>query len=113
MLGFTDNPYPHFKSSDFYILSSRYEGYPTVLFEAITLKKNIIATDVSGVTEMLEDGKLGLITENSEDGIYEGMKLALTNPEHFKSYQDELQNYEMPFNLKNSVDKIMQIIDNL
>ena len=113
MLGFTDNPYPHFKSADFYILSSRYEGYPTVLFEAITLKKNIIATDVSGVTEMLEDGKLGLITENSEDGIYEGMKLALTNPEHFKSYQDELQNYEMPFNLKNSVDKIMQIIDNL
>lgn len=113
MLGFTDNPYPYFKSADFYILSSRYEGYPTVLFEAITLKKNIIATDVSGVTEMLENGKLGLITENSEDGIYEGMKLALTNPDHFKSYQDELQNYEMPFNLKNSVDKIMEIIDNL
>ncbi|MNK18111.1 4-alpha-N-acetylgalactosaminyltransferase [compost metagenome] len=113
MLGFTDNPYPYFKSADFYILSSRYEGYPTVLFEAITLKKNIIATDVSGVTEMLEHGKLGLITENSEDGIYEGMKLALTNPEHFKIYQDRLQNYEMPFNLKNSVDKIMEIIDNL
>ena len=113
MMGFTDNPYPYFKSADFYILSSRYEGYPTVLFEAITLKKNIIATDVSGVSEMLEGGKLGLITENSEDGIYQGMKLALTNPEHFKPYQNELQNYEMPFNLKNSVDKIMQIIDNL
>jgi glycosyltransferase involved in cell wall biosynthesis len=113
MLGFTDNPYPYFKAADFYILSSRYEGFPTVLFEAITLKKNIIATDVSGVTEMLENGKLGLITENSEDGIYEGMKKALTNPEHFKTYQENLQHYEMPFNLKNSVDKIMEIIDNL
>ena len=113
MMGFTDNPYPYFKSADFYILSSRYEGYPTVLFEAITLKKNIIATDVSGVTEMLESGKLGLITENSEDGIYQGMKLALTNPEHFKPYQEQLETYEMPFNLKNSVDKIMEIIDNL
>lgn len=113
MLGFTDNPYPYFKVADFYILSSRYEGYPTVLFEAITLKKNIIATDVSGVTEMLENGKLGLITENSEEGIYQGMKKALTNPEHFKSYQDNLSHYEMPFNLKNSVDKIMEIIDNL
>lgn len=113
MLGFTDNPYPYFKAADFYILSSRYEGYPTVLFEAITLKKNIIATDVSGVTEMLENGKLGLITENSEEGIYQGMKKALTNPEHFKSYQDNLEHYEMPFNLKNSVDKIMEIIDNL
>jgi glycosyltransferase involved in cell wall biosynthesis len=49
MLGFTDNPYPYFKAADFYILSSRYEGFPTVLFEAITLRKNIIATEVSGV----------------------------------------------------------------
>ena len=113
MLGFTDNPYPYFKAADFYILSSRYEGFPTVLFEAITLKKNIIATDVSGVSEMLEQGKLGLITENSEDGIYSGMKQALTNPESFKTYQENLQNYKMPFNLENSVNSIMQIIDNL
>ncbi|MPS74419.1 MAG: glycosyltransferase [Chryseobacterium sp.] len=113
MLGFTDNPYPYFKKADFYILSSRYEGFPTVLFEAITLKKNIIATDVSGVREMLESGKLGTIIENSERGIYEGMKMALTNPEVFQSYQNNLRNYEMPFNLKNSVDKIMEIIDNL
>ncbi len=113
MLGFTDNPYPYFKAADFYILSSRYEGFPTVLFEAITLKKNIIATDVSGVVEMLENGELGLITGNSEEGIYQGMKKALTNPEHFKTCQDNLQHYEMPFNLKNSVDKIMEIIDNL
>lgn len=113
MLGFTDNPYPYFKASDFYILSSRYEGFPTVLFEAITLKKNIIATDVSGVSEMLENGKLGLIIENSEDGIYNGMKQALINPESFKTYQENLRNYEMPFNLENSVNSIMQIIDNL
>ncbi|MBN9338096.1 MAG: glycosyltransferase [Chryseobacterium sp.] len=113
MLGFTDNPYPYFKKADFYILSSRYEGFPTVLFEAITLKKNIIATDVSGVSEMLENGKLGLITENSEDGIYNGMKQALTNPERFYGYQYQLRHYEMPFSLGNSVNSIMQIIDNL
>ncbi len=111
MLGFTENPYPFFKNADFYILSSRYEGFPTVLFEAITLKKNIIATDVSGVKEMLEDGKLGLIIENSEQGIYEGMKKALTNPESFLQYQENLKDYKMPFNLENSVNKIMEIID--
>ena len=113
MLGFTDNPYPYFKAADFYILSSRYEGFPTVLFEAITLKKNIIATDVSGVSEMLEQGKLGLIIENSEDGIYTGMKQALNNPESFEAYQNNLQSYTMPFNLENSVNSIMEIIDNL
>jgi glycosyltransferase involved in cell wall biosynthesis len=113
MLGFTENPYPFFKNSDFYILSSRYEGFPTVLFEAITLKKNIIATDVSGVREMLENGKLGLIVENSEKGIYDGMKKALTNPEYFEKYQENLKDYQMPFNLENSVYSICKIIDNL
>ncbi len=113
LFGFTDNPYPIIKNADFYILSSRYEGFPTVLFEAITLKKNIIATDVSGVREMLEDGKLGLIVENSHEGIFEGMKKALQNPENFKIYQDHLKNYHRPFNLENSVNAIIQIIDDL
>lgn len=113
MLGFTENPYPYFKRADFFVLSSRYEGFPTVLFEAITLKKNIVATDVSGVREMLEDGKLGLIIENSEEGIYEGMKKALVESKIFEAYQNELQHYEMPFNLENSIYKICKIIDEL
>lgn len=113
MTGFTDNPYPHIKNADFYILSSRYEGFPTVLFEAVTLKKNIIATEVSGVREMLESGKLGLIVENSEEGIYEGMKKALTHPDSFNAYAEELKTYRMPFNLENSVFSIMKIIDDL
>ena len=113
MLGFTSNPYPYFSQADFYILSSRYEGFPTVLFEAITLKKNIIATDVSGVAEMLENGRLGLIVENSEDGIYKGMEQALLYPESFKTYENNLRDYQMPFDLKNSVGSIMNIIDNI
>ena len=111
LFGFTDNPYPAIKNADFYILSSRYEGFPTVLFEAITLKKKIIATEVSGVNEMLENGKLGLIVANSEEGIYHGMKQALTQPDRFNGYRQELEAYEMPFNLENSVKKIMTIFD--
>lgn len=113
MLGFTDNPYPYFNKADFYILSSRYEGFPTVLFEAITLKKKIIATEVSGVREMLNDGELGLIVENSEEGIYSGMKKALLDSPHFDKYVNKLKDYEMPFNLENSVQKIISIIDDL
>ncbi|MCU7617818.1 glycosyltransferase [Chryseobacterium sp. PBS4-4] len=113
MLGFTDNPYPYFKNSDFYILSSRYEGFPTVLFEAITLKKKIIATEVSGVSEMLNNGELGLIVDNSEEGIYLGMKKALTNPEFFSRFTEKLENYTMPFNLDHSVARIVSVLDEL
>lgn len=113
ILGFIENPYPYLKSANFYILSSRYEGFPTVLFEAITLKKNIIATDVSGVREMLLDDKLGLIVENSEEGIYHGMKTALATPEKFTQYQEQLSNYPPPFDLENSIKKITYVIDHL
>ena len=113
LVGFTDNPYPLIKNADFYVLSSRYEGFPTVLFEAITLKKKIIATDVSGVREMLENGKLGLIVENSEEGIYAGMKKALVEQNAFQNFEENLKNYQMPFNLKNSVNSIIKIIDEL
>lgn len=113
MLGFTDNPYPYFKNADFYILSSRYEGFPTVLFEALTLKKRIISTEVSGAAEMLNNGELGLLVDNSEDGIYQGMKEALSHPESFEKYISKLKNYEMPFKLENSVRKIASILDNL
>ncbi|MDR2205598.1 MAG: glycosyltransferase [Flavobacteriaceae bacterium] len=113
MLGFTSNPYPYFKKADFYVLSSRYEGFPTVLFEAAVLKKNIISTEVSGASEILQNGKLGLLVENSEDGIYAGMKKALCEPESFEQYQYELKNHEMPFSLENSVNSIMKILDEL
>ncbi len=113
MLGFTDNPYPYFKKADFYILSSRYEGFPTVLSEAITLKKKIISTEVSGSAEMLNNGELGLLVENSEEGIYSGMKQALMHPESFEKYSEKLKSYEMPFTLKNSVEKIISVLDGL
>ncbi|MDR2122134.1 MAG: glycosyltransferase [Flavobacteriaceae bacterium] len=113
MAGFQKNPYPFFKNADFFILSSRYEGYPTVLFEAVTLKKPIIATDVSGVREILQEGKLGKIVENSEEGIYKGMKEFLTKPEVLDPYKEEMNNKELPFSLENAVNLLMKTLDNL
>jgi len=113
MIGYIENPYPYFKAADFFILSSRYEGFPTVLYEAIVLKKNIIATEVAGGREMLKDGELGLMAENSEAGIYEGMKSALSQPELFNKYQENLIKYDSPFKLEKSVALIESIMDEL
>jgi glycosyltransferase involved in cell wall biosynthesis len=83
-------------------LSSRYEGFPTVLFEAITLKKTLLPQMFLELRNVRKR-KIGLIVENSEEGIYQGMKKALTNPEYFEKYQENLKDYQMPFNLENSV----------
>lgn len=106
LIGFKENPYPYFTQADYYILSSRYEGYPTVLFEAMVLAKPIIATDVSGVREMLNDGELGYIIPNDEEDIYNGMKYFLENPEEAEKYTKIIQSKSLPFELSNAVESI-------
>ncbi|ADE40201.1 glycosyl transferase, group 1 [Candidatus Puniceispirillum marinum IMCC1322] len=47
-LGFQKNPYPFFNQADALVLSSRHEGMPNVVFEAVSLGTPIIATPASG-----------------------------------------------------------------
>jgi len=113
MLGYKSNPYPYMEKSDFYIMSSRHEGYPTIIAEALILKKPISATDISGIKDLLQNGKLGIITPNSEDGIYEGMKKFLTDRDLAEHYKKEISTTELPFVLEKSVQHIQEIIDNV
>jgi glycosyltransferase involved in cell wall biosynthesis len=46
---------------DVFVLPSLWEGLPFVLVEAAALGKPIIATAVDGVTEIIEDGKTGVL----------------------------------------------------
>lgn len=58
--GFTDNPYAFFSRSAAFVLSSRWEGLPTVLIEALSCGAPVIATDCpSGPREILADGRYG------------------------------------------------------
>ncbi|WP_322971865.1 glycosyltransferase [Faecalibacter sp. LW9] len=111
LIGFKENPYPYFIQADYYILSSRYEGYPTVLFEAMTLAKPIIATDVSGVREMLNDGELGCIIENSEEAIFNGLKYFIQHPEEAKKYQHNIEAKALPFELSSAVNSIEKYLN--
>ncbi|KXH83030.1 glycosyltransferase [Chryseobacterium kwangjuense] len=113
MLGFRSNPYPYLKKTDFYVMSSRHEGFPTIIAEALILNKPVISTDVSGIKDLLQDGKLGLITPNSEEGIYGGMKKFLTDRELTTSYETEIAEADLPFVLQKSVAHLQEIIDEL
>jgi glycosyltransferase involved in cell wall biosynthesis len=58
--GFVSNPYPYMAHAALFVLSSRWEGLPTVLVEAMSLRTPVIATDCpSGPREILGDGQYG------------------------------------------------------
>ncbi len=60
--GFVENPYAYMSRASLYVLSSRWEGLPTVLVEALYCGPPIIATDCpSGPREILADGQHGLL----------------------------------------------------
>lgn len=80
-LGFQTNPYPYMKSADVIVTPSRYEGFSTVVTEAMILGKPVVTTPCSGMDELLGDNEFGLITEDSAEGIYQGMKRMLEDAE--------------------------------
>ena len=58
--GFVANPFPNFAASDAFVLSSAWEGLPTVLIEALGLAPRVVATDCpSGPREILDAGRWG------------------------------------------------------
>jgi len=62
MPGFVENPYAYMSQASLYILSSRWEGLPTVLIEALYCGPPIIATDCpSGPREILANGQYGVL----------------------------------------------------
>jgi len=58
--GFVSNPYPYMVNASLFVLSSRWEGLPTVLVEALYCGTPLIATDCpSGPREILKNGLYG------------------------------------------------------
>lgn len=86
LLGFQPNPYPYMKNADILVCASRYEGFSTVVTEALILGKCVVTTPCSGMDELLGDSEYGLITADSVDGIYAGLKKLLDDPALRKRY---------------------------
>lgn len=107
LLGRKDNPYPYVKKADCFILSSRYEGLPTVIIEALILHIPCISTRVAGIDELLKS-EYGIVTENDEQALYEGIKNVVTNRESITKYKENLKDYK--YNNEEILKSIYEIL---
>jgi len=80
--GFVDNPYKYMKRAAVFVLSSRWEGLPTVLIEALALGTPVVSTDCeSGPAEILDGGKYGKLVPVADiEGLAKAIDEAITKP---------------------------------
>lgn len=67
MPGFVDNPFAYMARASVFVLSSDWEGLPSVLIEALAVGCPVVSTDCpSGPREILDDGRYGRLVPTGD-----------------------------------------------
>lgn len=114
LLGYQDNPHKYVKNADLFICSSYHEGFSTVVTESLIVGTPVITTLCSGMEELLgKNNEYGIITENSEEALFTGLKRLLDNPDIIQHYKLKALERGREFELKETVNEIEKMLDNI
>lgn len=112
LLGFKSNPYKYLSKMDLFVCTSYREGFSTSTTESVALGVPVFTTDCSGMDEILDGGKYGMIVPNDDESIYEGLKDLLTHREKIKQYAQAIS--EAPrMTTQRLVDEYEKFFDSL
>jgi glycosyltransferase involved in cell wall biosynthesis len=108
LVGYQDNPFKYIRIADLFILSSKYEGLPNVLIEAMFLKKSLISSDCpTGPKEILDNGNYGSLFKV---GDYKLLAKSILN---FKKNKKKIKNAHSScsrYNYKNNCEEYFKTI---
>jgi len=80
--GEVTNIEPYFEHAQIFVLSSRYEGLPLSILEAMAAGLPVVSTDVGGVSEAVIDGQTGLLVPREDrDALSQGLMTLIQDPE--------------------------------
>lgn len=103
-LGYDTNPYKYVAKCDLFVCASYAEGFSTAATEALIVGTPVCTVEVSGMREMLgEHNEWGLVTENDENALYEGIRKLLDVPELLENYKKKAAQRGTFFNTENTV----------
>ena len=104
LMGFQRNPYQYISKADLFVCSSYAEGFSTVVTEAILCGTPVVGTDVAGNREPEEAPRCSVITENSEEALYEALRRILKDPQILETYRAELISKQAIWEKQNLID---------
>lgn len=62
LLGYRDDPWPYFRALDCFVLaSSKYEGVPQTMLQAMFAECPVVGTDVGGIPDIVSHDETGLL----------------------------------------------------
>lgn len=113
-LGFHDNPYKYVTKADLFICSSRREGFSTAVSEALILGIPVVSTNCSGAYELLgENSEYGLVTDNNEEALYQGIKKILDDPALLEYYRNQAAIRGRSFSTEETVRAVEDMLTEL
>lgn len=65
LIGHKLNPFPYYKAADLFVLSSRKEGFPNVVLEALFFETPVLATDCVDFSDLIINGENGFIVNKA------------------------------------------------
>ena len=111
LLGYQSNPYKYVAACDLFVCSSYSEGFSTAVTEALIVGTPVCTVDVSGMKEMLGDNnEYGLVVENNEDALCEGIRAFLENDELIKHYKMQANIRGKKFSTENTVKAVQDML---
>lgn len=104
LLGYQTNPYKYVSKSDLFVCASFAEGFSTAATEALIVGTPVCTVEVSGMKEMLgEHNEWGIVTENNEEALYQGIKDLLDHPDKLTHYKEKAIERGKTFSTENTV----------
>jgi len=112
LLGYVENPYALMNNADLYVCSSRHESFSLTVAESLILGTPVVSTRCTGPIELLDGGIYGLLVDNNEESLYEGVKRLVTSEEERMSYKNKAMERKSFFDTKNAIQVWEKILDN-
>jgi glycosyltransferase involved in cell wall biosynthesis len=105
--GFVDNPFAYLARCGVFVLSSRWEGLPNVLIQALACGAPVVSTDChSGPAEILENGKWGrLVRVGDAQALFLAMHDKLDQTNH-----PDVASRAAYFSVERATDEYLRIL---